>query len=57
MIWERDCLITSIYEINKNGNCMKYPLDMFRYLDVMKSLASAFDQLEKLLNQEIKIIN
>ena len=36
---------------------MKYPLDMFRYLDVMKSLASAFDQLEKLLNQEIKIIN
>ena len=57
MIWKRDCLITSIYEINKNGNCMKYPLDMFRYLDVMKSLASAFDPLEKLLNQEIKIIN
>ena len=36
---------------------MKYPLDMFRYLDVRKSLASAFDSLEKLLNQEIKIIN
>ena len=36
---------------------MKYPLDMFRYLDVMKLLASAFDPLEKLLNQEIKIIN
>ena len=33
---------------------MKYPLGMFRYLDVMKSLASAFDSLEKLINQDNK---
>ena len=34
---------------------MKYPPDMFQYLDVMKSLASAFDDpLEKLINQENK---
>ena len=31
---------------------MKYHLDMFQYLDVMKSLASAFDPLEKPINQE-----
>ena len=33
---------------------MKYPFDMFQYLDVIKSLASAFYPLEKLINQENK---
>ena len=33
---------------------MKDPLNMFQYLDVMKSLANAFYPLEKLRNQENK---
>ena len=33
---------------------MKYPINMFQYLDVMKSLASAFYLLEKLINPENK---
>lgn len=33
---------------------MKYPLDMFQDLDVMKSLASGFDLLEKLISKENK---
>ena len=33
---------------------MKYPLNMFQYLDAMKSLASAFYPIEKLINQENK---
>ena len=33
---------------------MKYPFDMFRYLDGIKSLASAIDPLEKLINQKNK---
>ena len=33
---------------------MKYPLNMFKYLDVMKSLANAFYPFEKLINQENK---
>ena len=33
---------------------MKYLLNMFKYLDVMKSLASASYPLEKLISQENK---
>ena len=33
---------------------MKYLFNMFQYFDVIKSLASAFYPLEKLINQENK---
>ena len=33
---------------------MKYPFDMFWYLDDIKSLISAIDQLETLINQKNK---